>query len=346
MDLTGESVSVYSEAKGEYTKQLSRYMLPALQQYFLDMLDEAKRKEPEAKRILMMFQQLLEGITEWNVDKVQRETSALTTAIRCDYLEELLTAVFIAHTKVLSAIRLTVRQKKLQITIPRLDHFLHRTLTECSRLLWSNVYLFSSSAPSIERQKNLRGIESILQLGIQQAIRGMLPVKNILREYLREDDETDDDDGEDEPDEKEEKDEKEEAAVIAPVEEKAVTVPVAAAPLVEETADAVVDASADAPVVIEEKTPIVAVIAAPTENKEAATVIKTRVDETQPVSFTGIDTAFVDESKDKDSLPDEKNDAIYTEEVKILDGSPEPMDEFEDLDKKDETLQMDFDELM
>ena len=200
MDLGGEGVSVYAEAKSEYTTQLCQYLVPSIQQYFLDLLEEAKQKEEEPKRVLMMFQTLLEGISEWNVDKVQRETSQIATKSRCDYLDELMTAVFIAHTKVLSAIRLTTKQKKLQITIPKLEHFLHRTLTECARLLWSNTYLFSSSAPTIERQKNLRLIENMLHEGVLQGIRGMLPVKSILREYLKEDAEEDggDEDAEEE----------------------------------------------------------------------------------------------------------------------------------------------------
>ena len=56
MDITGEGVAVYAEAKGEYTKQLCQYMLPALQQYFLDMLEDAKQKEADSKKILLMFQ--------------------------------------------------------------------------------------------------------------------------------------------------------------------------------------------------------------------------------------------------------------------------------------------------
>jgi hypothetical protein len=210
MDLGGEGVSVYAEAKSEYTTQLCQYLVPSIQQYFLDLLEEAKQKEADGKRVLVMFQTLLEGISEWNVDKVQRETGMIATKSRCDYLDELMTAVFIAHTKVLSAIRLTTRQKKLQITIPKLEHFLHRTLTECARLLWSNTYLFSSSSPTIERQKNLRLIENMLHEGVLQGIRGMLPVKNILREYLKEDD--------DEEEEAEEKVEKVEEKVEQPVE--------------------------------------------------------------------------------------------------------------------------------
>lgn len=218
MDLGGEGVSVYAEAKSEYTTQLCQYLVPSIQQYFLDLLEEAKQKEEEPKRVLMMFQTLLEGISEWNVDKVQRETSQIATKSRCDYLDELMTAVFIAHTKVLSAIRLTTKQKKLQITIPKLEHFLHRTLTECARLLWSNTYLFSSSAPTIERQKNLRLIENMLHEGVLQGIRGMLPVKSILREYLKEDAE---EDGGDEDAEEEAEGEVEPSAEEKPAEKPA-----------------------------------------------------------------------------------------------------------------------------
>jgi hypothetical protein len=201
MDLGGEGASVYAEAKAEYTKQLCQYLVPSIQQFFLDLLDEAKGKESDPKRVLVMFQTLLEDISNWNVDKVQRETAGIVTGSQCDYLEELMTAVFIAHTKVLSAIRLTTRQKKLQITIPKLEHFLHRTVTECARLLWSNTYLFSTNAPSIERQKNLRLIENFLHDGVLQGIRGMLPVKNILREYLKEDESGDEEEAEAEAEE-------------------------------------------------------------------------------------------------------------------------------------------------
>jgi hypothetical protein len=119
--------------------------------------------------------------------------------------------VFIAHTKVLSAIRLTNKQKKLQITIPKLEHFLHRTMTECARLLWTNTYLFAGSGTSIERQKNMRQIESIINEGILQGVRSMLPVKSILREYLTSDGDTDTDVGEDDREEEEEEEAEEEA---------------------------------------------------------------------------------------------------------------------------------------
>jgi len=215
MDYSGEGASVYSEAKGEYTRQLCQYLSPALQKYFLDLLATAKEREADPKKHLVAFQTLLEGISEWNVDKVQRETQSLAMSTQCDYLEELLTAVFIAHTKVLSAIRLTNRQKKLQITIPKIEHFLHRTMTECARLLWTNAFLFAATGTPLERQKNMRQIEGLVVEGVQQGIRGMLPVKSILREYLGGNESEEEEEEEEEEKEEEKDDMLQEAEPIA-----------------------------------------------------------------------------------------------------------------------------------
>lgn len=221
---TGEGASVYAEAKGEYSRQLCQFLVPAIHKYFLETLEHAKELEPESKKQLLQFQTLLEGISEWNVDKVQRETQRILITTQCDYIEELLTAVFIAHTKVLSSIRLTNKQKKLQITIPKLEHFLHRTLTECARHLWTNTFLFSSSYSPLERQKNMRQVEGLISEGVLQGVRTMLPVKSILKEYLSTEDTeseyetaSEDTDSDESESEDESEDEMEPAPTVAPL---------------------------------------------------------------------------------------------------------------------------------
>ena len=245
MESTGENVGVYAEAKGEYTRQLCQFLVPALLGYFLQMVDEAKEKDTDAKKLLWNFQNLLKDVPDWNVDKVRRETTTIQTLAKCDYLEELLTAVFIAHTKVLSAIRLTTKNKKLQISIPKLDHFLHRTLGDCARLIWSNVYLFTPTGTPVERQKNLNLVEGLLGEGILQSIRTMLPVKSILREYLH-------DDGEEE----------EESEPVIPVATPApAPVPV---PVTDLSANTVVPAPVPAPVPEPVVAPVEVPVPAPT----------------------------------------------------------------------------------
>jgi hypothetical protein len=192
MEVQDSSAAIYSEAKSEYTDQLVFNFQPTLLRFFIDRFTEVKASPSvisKTKSALSEFQDSLSQIPDWNLDKVHSETTGLLQAINCDYIEDLITAVFIAHTKILSAIRLHSKpRRKINITIPKPDHFMHRTMSECSRFLWSNVYLFDDSVSSVDRQKNMNEVNRFLERGILQAIRNLLPVKSILRDSLQDDD--------------------------------------------------------------------------------------------------------------------------------------------------------------
>jgi hypothetical protein len=198
----GDAITgVYSEARTEYTKQLCSILIPSYFQFFLGLLDKAKEevaKTGETKKLLWQFQTYLNDIPEWNMEKVNTEICALQGGCGCDYLEDLLTAVFIAHTKVLTAIRVSNKQKKVQITVPKVEHFLFKVLCESSKLLWGSSFLFRDGITSIEKQQNYRSVEGLLGEGILQAVRAMVPVKSILKDFVSIDD---DEKGEEEKEE-------------------------------------------------------------------------------------------------------------------------------------------------
>ena len=340
-----ESIGVYGEAKAEYTRQLCSFLVPALETYFLDLLSEVKANEKDPKRFLWSFQDSLKQFPDWNIDKVQRETEKIQIAAKCDYLEEILTAVFIAHTKVLSAIRLTSRQKKLQITIPKIDHFLHRTMSECARLLWSNAYLFSESGPAIERQKNLRQVEQLLHEGVLQSIRGMLPVKSILKEYLADD--TDD--------------AANEAAADAPPQEEE-TAPVIheesiqSAPIVEEVKLAEPDVQTEIAPLSETPGPLDlsgSSPPSPTLPPPPPPTTPTIIVDTEPptVGFTQMDAVLDVENPDKTTIQfsnqmedDDEEDGEITRIEVDTSVEPEPVDDFETLELAQETIAVGEDE--
>jgi hypothetical protein len=179
------TLSVFSEARQEYTKQLSQNLKQPYIRFFLDLLEQSKKEMVATpKRFLWQFQTHLKEIRDWNMDKVSREISQIKSASGCDFLEELLTAIFIAHTKVLTSIRLSAKKKKINIVVPKLDHFLFRALTEGADLLWGSAYLFRDDISPIEKQQNMRQIEALILEGFQMAIRGLLPVKSILRDLV------------------------------------------------------------------------------------------------------------------------------------------------------------------
>ena len=194
-------LSVYSDARAEYTKQLSVFLVPSYFQFYIELLEKAKHTMiQEPRRALWQFQNLLNEIHDWNMEKVNQEIQTIHTNSGCDYLEDLLTAVFIAHTKVLTAIRLSSNKNKVEINVPKVEHFLFKALCETSKLLWSSTYLFREGISGIEKQQNYRTIEGLLHEGILQAIRAMVPVKSILKDFVHHDsDETKDDSDEEEP---------------------------------------------------------------------------------------------------------------------------------------------------
>jgi hypothetical protein len=133
---------------------------------------------------------------------------------------------------VLTAIRLSSSQKKVEINIPKVEHFLFKVLCETSKLLWSSTYLFRDGISGIEKQQNYRNIETILNEGILQAVRSLVPVKSILKDFVNQD--ATEEDSDDEPEKKEEltipppvsittaEEPKKEEPLAMPVEEKPV----------------------------------------------------------------------------------------------------------------------------
>ena len=299
------SAAIYSEAKSEYTKQLIFNFQPVLLRFFLDRYTEAKSAPTVTSKTvsaLSEFQESLSQIPDWNLDKVQRETAGLLQGIHCDYTEDLITAVFIAHTKILSAIRLHAKpRRKINITVPKPEHFMHRAMSECSRLLWSNIYLFSDSVSSLDRQKNMNEVNRFLEEGILQAIRNLLPVKSILRDSLQEED--DDAIHIASPDTDLPTPSIEPIPVTTPL-----SIPAVAEPVTEPVAEPVAEPLQKGP--------------------NTLSVVKLDVDTEKSVGFTGMDSVFGDSGHaELRPMIDEGSD-----EFKILDGSEElSMNEFEDL---------------
>ena len=176
--------SIYVQAKIEYTKQLINY----LQNHFFDgvksIYDDSKDlyKENSSSSQLFIFRTLLEKIPEWNNELIVNETDRIMDCSKCDWLDELVTAVYISHTKILMSI--SNNTDKINLTVPKLSNFIHKCYINIARDLWKNPLLFSENISGLEYQKNLKTIETIIYDCIENTIRFSLPVKDILKGQL------------------------------------------------------------------------------------------------------------------------------------------------------------------
>ena len=88
--------------------------------------------------------------------------------------------------KVLTCIRVGNKQKKIDISIPKLDPFIHKVYIHTARKIYSNVYLFEKNISPLQTQKNGRELEMIIQEAILTTIRESIPTESIIRAYMDE----------------------------------------------------------------------------------------------------------------------------------------------------------------
>ena len=110
--------------------------------------------------------------------------SRIVSNSSCDYIDDLITAVFISHTKILTSIGPNRSFQKINVTIPKTSTFVHKCYINTARELWKNPYLFNENVPGHEFQKNNKEIEEIIKKCIENTIRNSLPIKDILKEHL------------------------------------------------------------------------------------------------------------------------------------------------------------------
>lgn len=134
----------------------------------------------------MTFQNLLSRIPKWNTVIVEEERKRIIERSGCNYLEDLITCVHIIQLKVLTCIRVGNKQKKIDISIPKLDNFIHKVYIHAARKIYMNVYLFEKNISPLLMQKNGRELETIVQECILTTIRDSIPTEAIIRAYMDE----------------------------------------------------------------------------------------------------------------------------------------------------------------
>ena len=181
------NVNVLSEAKNEYSSRLVTILTPLVTEGVRSIFNEACnlcQDNDEDEKYLMTFQNFLSRVPKWNTTIIEEEKSRILNSSGCSYLEDLIICVHITQLKILTSIRVSQKQKKIDIDIPKIDTFIHKCYIQFARKLYTNVYLFEKDLMPLNLQKNNREIELICQECILQVTRDSMPIEKILRAYI------------------------------------------------------------------------------------------------------------------------------------------------------------------
>jgi hypothetical protein len=182
-------ISNLYESKNEWCSRLVSIFTPLVTDGIRSIFNEAWKlcvDTDELNKYLMTFQNLLSRIPKWNDVIIEQERKRIVEKSGCNYLEDLITCVHIIQLKVLTCIRVGNKQKKIDISIPKLDTFIHKVYIHVARKVYSNVYLFEKNVTPLQYQKNTRELELIIQECILVAIRESIPTEDIIKAYMDE----------------------------------------------------------------------------------------------------------------------------------------------------------------
>jgi len=147
------------------------------------------QKNHEVEQTLRTFQNLLTRVAVWTSDVLRQEVERIEAASKCEYLDELLTGVFLAYMRAFAAMQYRSSADAIEIEFdkPSLDTFIHELYKQVARGAWTHAYLFKTYGVSSEQQaRNRKEISQMLEDSLDTVIDSFLPWKDIAKNYFKE----------------------------------------------------------------------------------------------------------------------------------------------------------------
>ena len=183
------NVNVLNVAKDEYTKQLNSILAPLIMEGIESIYNDSKKVENE-NDVIHNFQLLLKEVPHWNTHIISTECERINKV--CDWMHDLVTAVFVTNVKILTSVKIVNKSKQFKLKMPNFDTFIHAVYIEVARFFFHNPFLLYEYDRITKRNKNKKeGLRNI-QNCVEETIRVLLPVQHILKEYMQDNGEEED----------------------------------------------------------------------------------------------------------------------------------------------------------
>jgi len=192
-----------TEIRNDYTMFLTSIITPFLYEGIKSVYSfalnahkeflERGKHDPTIKSpgVLKLFQTSLKEMPGLNNNDIEIETQRIKSGSKCaDYFDDLVRAVIKSNIILLTFSNSRkypdIVKEKYENKVEVKD-FIHKCYIESARAFYNNPELFWHEFPPLEMKRNQREACDLIKLAIGEAIRKMLPIKLILKEYLSDD---------------------------------------------------------------------------------------------------------------------------------------------------------------
>jgi len=176
------NISVLAQGREFYLRQLKLHLTPLIFEGLVSLYEDAKDIETEKNEfdgnVLKQFQKLLCQIPTWNQSILEEETRRILT--ECDFLMEMVAAVFVAHVQILASVKLGGKNSKIRVKIPTSDIFIHAIYTKSAETFYYKPFHFQTYHDNESKDY----IKEMINKNIDDIIDNMIPIESIIKEYI------------------------------------------------------------------------------------------------------------------------------------------------------------------
>lgn len=175
-------LNILLETKNEYSQELINALVPHIQNHFRNVYKNVQAKNKTPRYILREFQNELKNISNWT-DETKSEIHTQITE-KFEWLDNLINSVFVIKTQVLTAIQ--KGKSSLSVPIEKPQTFIYSCFLNTARELWKKPHLLYHNVNSVDAQKQTSDFYSLIRHCVKETIRKSLPIKEILRNCVKE----------------------------------------------------------------------------------------------------------------------------------------------------------------
>lgn len=176
------NLGIVVEAKQQYTKQLINVMRPIIYERLFDIYSESIEKCERKDDLLICFQNELQQVPKWNSDVIKEATAKIVDS--CSYINDLITAVFLSNVRILTSVKMNAKKRQVKLVVPTNETFVHKVYVNVSKSIYNDPFTFSNKRYGGNVLRNMHDVFPLIELSIEDTVRDMLPIKNILESYL------------------------------------------------------------------------------------------------------------------------------------------------------------------
>ena len=180
------NVNVLDVAKNEYIKRVLTIMVPHITELFKDLYEESKtiNKSLKSKEPLIhTFQTQLKNIKDWGENRITDKYTVMLDNNGWSFsdFEDLITAVYVTHVKILTAVTLKDTHEVFKLKVPTLNNFIHAIYIRCAKDIYFSPQLYDDTLKNNKQVKNMSITKQLVKDGILDTIHLLLPMKDLLK---------------------------------------------------------------------------------------------------------------------------------------------------------------------